>query len=95
MSDNDILNNKRHTLAHLLAAAILELYPNAKNTIGPAIDDGFYYDFEFSSPLSENDLAKVENKMRELLPAWSSFSHREVTTKEAKIIYSNNPYKLE
>ncbi|OHA58262.1 MAG: threonine--tRNA ligase [Candidatus Vogelbacteria bacterium RIFOXYD1_FULL_44_32] len=95
MSNADILANKRHTLAHLLAATILELYPDAKNTIGPAIDNGFYYDFEFTSPLSENDLVKIETKMREILPSWSQFKHREVTDKEAKVIYTNNPYKLE
>ncbi|MDQ5957972.1 MAG: threonyl-tRNA synthetase [Patescibacteria group bacterium] len=95
MENNDLLANKRHTLAHLLAAAVLELYPDTKNTIGPAIDNGFYYDFEFSSPLSENDLVKIEAKMREILPSWSQFKHREVADKEAKVVYTNNPYKLE
>ncbi len=95
MENNELLANQRHTLAHLLAAAVLELYPDTKNTIGPAIDNGFYYDFEFSSPLSENDLAKIETKMRELLPTWGAFSHTEVSAAEAKTKYTNNSYKLE
>lgn len=89
------LNNKRHSLAHLLASAVLDFYPDAKNTIGPAIDDGFYYDFEFSSPLGDKDLAKIELKMRELLKDWVSFSHEEKTAVEAKEYFKNNPYKLE
>jgi threonyl-tRNA synthetase len=55
------LEHRRHSLAHLLAAAVMELYPDAKRTIGPAIDDGFYYDFQFSTPISEDaqDVANV------------------------------------
>ena len=67
METNDKLHNLRHSLAHLLAAAVLEMYPDTKNTIGPSIDDGFYYDFEFSSPVSDKDLPKIEKKMREIL----------------------------
>jgi threonyl-tRNA synthetase len=59
------LEHLRHSLAHLLAAAVLELYPDAKRTIGPAIEDGFYYDFEFAEPLSEADLPKIEKRMRQ------------------------------
>jgi threonyl-tRNA synthetase len=58
---------KRHSLAHLLAAAVLELYPDARNTIGPAIDNGFYYDFEFSSPVNDSDLKEIEKKMKKTL----------------------------
>ncbi len=63
------LEHIRHSLAHLLSAAILEIYPDAKNTIGPAIDNGFYYDFEFPKGvvLSEKDFAAIEKKMREIL----------------------------
>ena len=89
------LGNMRHTLAHLLASAILELYPDTKNTIGPAIDDGFYYDFEFSSPISDKDLPKIEKKMRENLKSWKEFTHEEKTADEAKEYFANNPYKLE
>ncbi len=93
--DKDNLNNLRHSAAHLLAAAVLELYPNTKNTIGPAIDSGFYYDFDFTDPISEDDISRIEDKMRELLPKWTEFSHREVSLDEAREIYKDNPYKLE
>ncbi|MFN4181444.1 MAG: threonine--tRNA ligase, partial [Candidatus Paceibacteria bacterium] len=89
------LNKKRHTLAHLLAASVLELYPDVKLTLGPAIDDGFYYDMEFSSPLSEGALLEIENKMKKLLPTWEQFSHEEKTTEEAEAYFAHNPYKLE
>ncbi|MES2226037.1 MAG: threonine--tRNA ligase [Patescibacteria group bacterium] len=90
------LEEKRHTLAHLLAAAILELYPDAKRTIGPAIDDGFYFDFEFpSAKPSEEDFAHIEETMRDLLPTWTSFTRSELTSEEAKAEYPGNPYKQE
>ncbi len=93
--DKELLQQRRHSLAHLLAAAVLELWPDAKRTIGPAIDDGFYYDFEFSKPISEDDLPKIEAKMREILPTWTSFDREEVTADDAKKAYALNPYKLE
>jgi threonyl-tRNA synthetase len=92
---NDSLNNKRHTLAHLLAAAVLALRPDSKNTIGPAIDTGFYYDFEFSTPLSDKDLKDIEKKMRKFLPSWKEFTHKEVLAEEARELFKGNPYKLE
>lgn len=95
MNNTDKLHNIRHSLAHLLAAAILELYPDTKNTIGPAIDDGFYYDFEFSSPVSEKELPKIEKKMKELLKAWNKFESEEKTPDEAKEYFKNNEYKIE
>lgn len=85
----------RHSLAHLLAAVVLELYPDAKPTIGPVIDNGFYYDFDFASPISENDLEKIENKMREILKTWKKFEGKDVGAEEAKKFFQNNEYKLE
>lgn len=85
----------RHSLAHLLAAAVLELYPDAKRAIGPAIENGFYYDFDFSNPISDEDLPAIEQKMREILKTWTTFSHREVSADEARKIFKDNPYKLE
>ncbi len=87
----------RHTLAHLLASAVLEIYPGTKNTIGPAIDDGFYYDFEFPAgiKLSEKDLPAIEKKMKGNLKSWTKFTHKEVSEKEAKDIFKDNPYKIE
>ncbi len=95
MEQNEKLHNLRHTLAHLLAAAVLEMYPNTKNTIGPSIDDGFYYDFEFSSPISDKDLPKIEKKMREILKSWKELTHEKKTESEAKEYFANNEYKLE
>lgn len=89
------IEEKRHSLAHLLAATVLELYPGTKNTIGPAIDNGFYYDFEFASPLSDPKLEKIEKKMKKILPTWTSFSKEEVSEKKAKEFFKNNSYKLE
>jgi len=87
---------KRHSLAHLLAAAVLELWPHAKRTIGPAIDDGFYYDFDFGeSKVTEADLAKIEAKMLEILPSWTKFRRAEHTVAEVKLMFKDNPYKLE
>lgn len=93
--EHDRLSALRHSLAHLLAAAVKELYPDAKATIGPAIDNGFYYDFEFSSPLSETDLPNIESKMRELLPKWNSFASRIVSLGEVAEQFPGNPYKAE
>ena len=64
------LEHKRHTLAHLLADAVLKLYPNTKNTLGPAIDTGFYYDFEFENPISDKDLKKIQTTMKKTLSKW-------------------------
>ncbi len=89
------LEYKRHTLAHLLAAAVLEMYPNTKNTLGPAIDNGFYYDFEFENPVSEKEFAKLEKIMRKKLTTWNEFTHKEVTADEAKAFFPDNQYKHE
>ncbi len=89
------LEHKRHTLAHLLAAAVLELYPDTKLTLGPAIETGFYYDMEFSSSINDADLQKIEKRMKNILKQWNEFSHREVSPEEAREIYKDNPYKLE
>ncbi len=93
--DKEHLQHQRHSLAHLLAAAVMELWPDTKRTIGPAIDDGFYFDFEFSSPLSEDDLPKIEAKMREIMPTWDAFTRHELSPADAKKEYPNNPYKHE
>lgn len=110
----------RHSLAHLLAAAVLDLWPDTKQAIGPAIENGFYYDFDFNAEsldktrdrqtrnpsiklgagergtvISENDLAKIEKRMREILPTWKEFKGIEVSAEEAKKTFKDNPYKLE
>ncbi len=89
------LNNLRHSCAHLLAAAVMELWPNTKRTIGPAIENGFYFDFEFEQPISGDDFPKIEQKMREILKTWDSFEMVELSADEAKADYPDNPYKHE
>lgn len=93
--EKEKLQHLRHSLAHLLAQAVMELYPDTKTTIGPAIDDGFYYDLEFKTPISDKDLEKVEKKMKELLPKWTEFTHEEKTKEEAEKYFAGNEYKLE
>ena len=95
MTNKENLEYKRHTLSHLLAKAILNIYPDALPTLGPAIDNGFYYDFEFKTPFKDEDLEKVEKEMKRILTNWHNFSHREVSKEEAEKYFENNPYKLE
>ena len=90
------LKNNRHTLAHLLAQAVLDIYPNTKLTLGPAVDNGFYYDVDLGiEKIGDTDLEKIEAEMREFLPKWTEFSHREVSKEEAEKIFAGNEYKLE
>lgn len=92
----EYLDNLRHSCAHLLAAAVLELYPNTKRTIGPAIENGFYYDFDFGEvKVTESDFEKIEAKMKELVKSWKGFEKQEVSTDEAKKAYQDNEYKIE
>ncbi len=89
------LEHFRHSLAHLLAAAVMELWPDTKRTIGPAIEHGFYFDFEFAKPISDADLPRIEAKMRELMPSWTSFERHEMSPESAKKEYPGNQYKHE
>ncbi|RMZ60107.1 threonine--tRNA ligase [Chryseobacterium nematophagum] len=85
-----------HSSAHLLAQAILEFYPNAKLTIGPAIESGFYYDVDFGEEsLSEKDFEKIEKKVLENAKKSSTFSLYPVSKEEALRVYADNPYKVE
>lgn len=96
MKNNEDLSHIRHSLAHLLGAAVLELYPEAKLTIGPAVEDGFYYDVDFGNQkITEESLAKIENKMREIFPTWKDFAKEEVMGDPAKTHFKNNEYKKE
>src|SRR6266568_2320949 len=96
MSNNEILHNLHHSTAHLLAAAVKQLWPNAKNAIGPAIENGFYQDFDMGDvKISEEDLDKIEKKMHEVMKEWHAFETKEVTVEQAKKDFADNPYKLE
>src|SRR3989344_4028 len=89
------IEHLRHSLAHLLGAAVLDLYPGSKLAIGPAIDDGFYYDIDIPEKVSDTDLPKIEDKMREILKTWKSFEGQEVSAEEAKKQFAGNQYKEE
>jgi threonyl-tRNA synthetase len=101
MKSPEQLHDIRHTLAHLLAAAVKSLYEKngavVNLAIGPAIDDGFYYDMDFGADhkISSDDLPQIEKKMREILPAWKKFEKREVSESEAKSWAGSNVYKHE
>jgi len=85
----------RHSLAHILALAVQEIYPGTKFGIGPAIENGFYYDFDLPSPLTAEDLPKIEKKMREIIKKNLEFKKEIIDVKKAKQIFKNQPYKLE
>lgn len=96
MENNDHLEGIRHTSAHLLAAAVRALYPGAQNSIGPAIENGFYQDFDMGDvTISDADLPAIEEKMRELVKNWDAFERREVSAEEAKKEFAWNSYKCE
>lgn len=95
MNNEEQLHNLRHSLAHLLGAAVLDLYPESKNAIGPAVDNGFYYDFEMSEKIGDTELPLIEEKMREILKTWNEFKREEVSAEDAKVRFANNSYKLE
>ena len=85
----------RHSAAHVLAEAATRLYPGTKVAIGPAIKDGFYYDFEFPQPVGEDDLPRLNEEIQRLLGAGSPFERREVSKKEGTALFADEPYKLE
>ncbi len=89
------LYRKRHSAAHLMAAAVLEYIPEAKVAIGPPIDYGFYYDFDLPRPLTQEDLEKIETRMRELIRAGLDFNYQEISPEEAERLFADQPYKLE
>ena len=94
--DQEYLDKLRHSAAHLMAAAVMELWPKTKRAIGPAIENGFYFDFDFGGvKVSEEDFPKIEAKMREILPKWKAFERHELNSKSAKKEYPKNPYKEE
>lgn len=95
-NDAEYLDHLRHSCAHLLAAAVIKLWPNAKRTIGPAIENGFYYDFDFGgAAVSEGDFPKIEATMLELVKSWKKFEHKEITKTEARTLFADNEYKKE
>ncbi|MCK4962474.1 MAG: threonine--tRNA ligase, partial [Anaerolineales bacterium] len=85
----------RHSASHVMAEAVQSIFPDTKFAIGPAIENGFYYDFDLPRPLSPDDLPVIENKMKEIIAADTPFIRKEVTREEARQVFAAQPYKLE
>ncbi|MFH1181130.1 MAG: threonine--tRNA ligase [bacterium] len=85
----------RHSLAHILAYAVQDLWPATKFGIGPAIENGFYYDFQFPNPIAPEDLPKIEKKMRELIRQDIKFEKKTISKTEGEKLFVDQPYKLE
>ena len=92
--DPEAIEILRHSTSHVMAQAILHLYPGAKLTIGPAVEDGFYYDIDME-PVSEDDFSKIESEMAKAVKAKLPFERREVSKADALEFYKDEPYKLE
>lgn len=92
--DEEALSILRHSAAHLMAYAVRELYPSAKMTIGPVIDEGFFYDFD-DLEIGSEAFESIEKKMRELAEGFKRFDRVEISREEADRLFGNNPYKKE
>lgn len=89
------IETKRHSLAHVMAAAVQKLYPDVKFAGGPAIENGFYYDFDTEHRFSEEDFAAIEKEMKALIKSDGRFDRREISLDEAKELFKDQPYKME
>jgi threonyl-tRNA synthetase len=85
----------RHSTAHVLAQAVIDLFPKALPTIGPVVEEGFYYDFDIDHHFTPEDVSKIEKKMWEIVNKDYKFERKELSEKEAKKIFKNNKYKIE
>ena len=100
--EKDDLYKLRHSAAHVMAEAVLDLYPEAKIAIGPPIENGFYYDFDLGKDdegknrtFSPEDLEAIEKGMRRIIGGKHEFAYREVSADEARALFADQPYKLE
>ena len=89
------LDRLRHSAAHIMAEAVVEMFPDAKLGIGPPIDTGFYYDFTLPRALTTDDLPEIAEKMRRRVESDVPFVHEEVSKDEARELFAEQPYKLE
>jgi threonyl-tRNA synthetase len=85
----------RHSAAHIMAQAVVEMFPEAKYTIGPPVENGFYYDFELPEPISQDDLPKLEKRMRQIIAGQHVFEKEVLSGDKARNIFKDQPYKLE
>ena len=95
MNREERLERMRHSAAHIMAEAVQSLFPGAKFGIGPAIENGFYYDFELPRPLTQEDMPIIESKMKEIIDADLPFIREEVSKEKARLLFATQPYKLE
>ncbi len=94
-SDQNKLETARHSASHIMAEAVRSVFPEVKFGIGPAIENGFYYDFDLPRPLTPEDLPRIEEKMRELIKKGLTFTRENVTRETARQLFKDQPYKLE
>ncbi|HQB89024.1 MAG TPA: threonine--tRNA ligase [Treponemataceae bacterium] len=92
---NKALETVRHSLSHVMAEAVTILFPGTKFGIGPAIDNGFYYDMELPRPITDEDLPAIESTMRKIINEGREFTRREVSREEAKKLFADQPMKIE
>ena len=85
----------RHSAAHIMAQAVLEMFPDAKYTIGPPIENGFYYDFDLPRNLTPEDLQQIEKRMRQIVQGKHEFKKRVISAEEARQVFKDQPYKIE
>ena len=85
----------RHSTAHIMAEAVMHLFPGTKIAIGPAIEHGFYYDFEFPSAITQDDLTRIEKEMRHILSTPHDFVKETVTKEAALALFKDQPFKIE
>ena len=89
------LETIRHSAAHVMAEAVASLFPEAKFGIGPAIENGFYYDFDLPRPVTPEDLQGIEARMKEIIAEGHRFRYREISESEARKVFAKQPYKME
>ncbi|MBI5297550.1 MAG: threonine--tRNA ligase [Chloroflexi bacterium] len=85
----------RHSAAHIMAQAVLDFYPGTKYTIGPPVENGFYYDFELPEQITNEDLEKIEKRMRQIIAGHHEFKKEVISADEAREVFKDQPYKLE
>ncbi len=95
MPEENKLETMRHSASHVMAEAVEALFPGVKFGIGPAIEDGFYYDFDLPRTLTMDDLPAIEAKMKEIVAEGVKFERREVSSREALKLFAGQPYKIE
>ena len=89
------LDKIRHSMAHVMAEAVVQMFPGAKVAIGPSIENGFYYDFDLPRALNPEDLEEIENRMRDILKSKKEFKRSVVSKDEALSMFKDQEYKIE